>query len=156
MNEAARPATSADVTIVARLATEARQEKAEDRGGSMLLAREAAPEPHRPRIAALLGTDTAAVIVGTIDDVVVGYAIMQAENLSDGSVLGRIDELFVLSEARGVGVGEAIMELLDTTAREWGCRGLDAVALPGDRHTKNFFETFGLKARAILVHRDLR
>jgi hypothetical protein len=28
--------------------------------------------------------------------------------------------------------------------------------MPGDRNTKNFFESFGLVARAITVHRDLR
>ena len=29
-------------------------------------------------------------------------------------------------------------------------------AMPGDRSTKNFFESFGLVARALTVHRDLR
>jgi hypothetical protein len=32
---------------------------------------------------------------------------------------------------------------------------MDSLALPGDRATKNFFESFGLKARAIVVHRSL-
>ena len=36
-----------------------------------------------------------------------------------------------------------------------GCFGVDSLALPGDRHTKNFFESFGLVARAIIVHRSL-
>jgi hypothetical protein len=36
-----------------------------------------------------------------------------------------------------------------------GCFGVDSLALPGDRHTKNFFESFGLVARAIVVHRKL-
>ena len=35
-----------------------------------------------------------------------------------------------------------------------GCFGVDSLALPGDRHTKNFFESFGLVARAIVVHRS--
>jgi hypothetical protein len=39
------------------------------------------------------------------------------------------------------------------TAR--GCVGVDGLALPGNRATKNFFETFGLVARAIVVHRRL-
>ena len=66
-----------------------------------------------------------------------------------------VDELFVEPEARGVGVGEAMMDLLVAWCVERGCVGIDAVALPGDRDTKNFFETFGLKARAIVVHRPL-
>jgi hypothetical protein len=40
-------------------------------------------------------------------------------------------------------------------ASDAGAIGIDALALPGDRATKNFFETFGLKARAIVVHRSL-
>ena len=32
---------------------------------------------------------------------------------------------------------------------------MDSLALPGDRATKNFFETHGLVARAITVHRRL-
>ena len=36
-----------------------------------------------------------------------------------------------------------------------GCDGIDAVALPGDRATKNFFESHGLVARAIIAHRSL-
>ena len=39
--------------------------------------------------------------------------------------------------------------------RERSLVGLDAVALPGDRDTQNFVETFGLVARAIQVHRSL-
>jgi len=42
---------------------------------------------------------------------------------------------------------------------EWcdarGCRGVDSLALPGERATKNFFERYGLTARAIIVHRPL-
>ena len=34
--------------------------------------------------------------------------------------------------------------------------GIGSTVLPGDRASKNFFESFGLVARAIAVHRDLR
>jgi hypothetical protein len=36
-----------------------------------------------------------------------------------------------------------------------GAVGIEATALPGDRATKNFFETHGLVARALTVHRRL-
>ena len=39
--------------------------------------------------------------------------------------------------------------------RSQGCIGVDSLALPGNRETKNFFESFGLVARAIVVHRSL-
>ena len=54
-----------------------------------------------------------------------------------------------------VGVGEAVMDAVMTWSESKGCRGIDGFALPGDRETQNFFERFGLTARAILVHRSL-
>ena len=40
-------------------------------------------------------------------------------------------------------------------AKERGALAIQSVALPGDRATKNFFETHGMVARAIIVHRWL-
>lgn len=36
-----------------------------------------------------------------------------------------------------------------------GCTGVDALALPGARATKNFFEENGFTARLLVVHRRL-
>jgi len=96
------------------------------------------------------------VIVGTIDGTVVGYGASAIEDLCDGAPLAVVSDLYVDPEARGVGVGEAMMDALVAHAEAAGAIGIDALALPGDRATKNFFESFGLKARAIVVHRDLR
>ena len=52
-------------------------------------------------------------------------------------------------------VGEAMLELILPWAKENDCRGIDALVLPGMRESKNFFEMFGLVARAIVVHRPL-
>ncbi len=45
-----------------------------------------------------------------------------------------------------------MMNEVVASAKAAGCLGVDAVALPGDRNTKNFFESFGLKARLLVVH----
>jgi L-amino acid N-acyltransferase YncA len=66
-----------------------------------------------------------------------------------------IDDLFVEGEAREVGVGEEMTKVVVEWCEERGCRGIDANVLPGDRATKNFFESFGFTARAITVHRRL-
>ena len=92
---------------------------------------------------------------GTIDGVTVGYIAAHRQALHDGSAMARITDVYVLPDARGVGVGEALMLLVESWAREEALIGLDSIALPGDRATKNFFETFGLVARAIEVHRSL-
>ena len=105
---------------------------------------------------ALAGADPADhLVVGTVDEVVVGYGWSRLETLHDGTSLLVVSDLYVDPEARAIGVGEAMMDQLVAHARAAGAIGIDAIALPGDRHTKNFFETFGLTARAIVVHRSL-
>jgi ribosomal protein S18 acetylase RimI-like enzyme len=153
--EAARPATPADVPALALLADDAADELAPTRGGTVFLAREAPPRGPE-RFATALSSDDAFVVAGTVDDEVVGYGTVRIEALRDGARLGVIDDLFVLPQARGIGVGEAMADLLIEFCRQRDCDGIDAVALPGNRATKNFFETFGMVARAIVVHRSLR
>ena len=58
-------------------------------------------------------------------------------------------------EARELGVGELLLEAAIGWAEAHGCRGIDAMALPGIRASKNLFERFGLKARRLVVHRPL-
>ena len=84
-----------------------------------------------------------------------GFAAVRLHTLADGSHLADIEALYVLPDARGVGLGEALMETVMAWATEVGAAGVDSVALPGDRVTKNFFERFGLTARALQVHRRL-
>jgi GNAT superfamily N-acetyltransferase len=95
------------------------------------------------------------VWVGTVDDQIVGYATGRTETLPGGTDLGVVEELFVEPGARGVGVGEALMGALLAWFVDRGCAGVDTVALPGDRLTKNFFESNGFKARLLVMHRAL-
>ena len=154
-HEAARLATRADVARLAELATQGEAELAGQRGGGVRALREARPGPYELALGELVAAPDALVVVGTFDDVIVGFASVRLEPLRDGTSLGVIDDLYVEPEARGVGVGEAMMDAIITWAEGQGARGLDSVALPGNRATKNFFERFGLTARAILVHRPL-
>jgi GNAT superfamily N-acetyltransferase len=139
--EAARPADDADLPQVAELARAVREELAPERGAGVFLQREGWPQGDGRR-----------TIVGTIDDVVVGYAVAHIDRLPDGRNLGVVDELYVEPGARAVGVGEAMMDVVMPWFREERCIGADAYALPGMRETKNFFETFGFTARLLTVH----
>jgi GNAT superfamily N-acetyltransferase len=154
MEVSARPARTADVPLVAEQVARSRDTIAEQRGGVLFCAREALPLDAEA-LRALLDDPAWLVAVGLIDDTVLGHAIVHVEALRDGSRLARVDDLYVEPEAREVGVGEAVMDLVLAWAAGEGCRGVDATALPGDRTTKNFFERFGLVARAIVVHRPL-
>jgi GNAT superfamily N-acetyltransferase len=150
--EAARLATAADLARIAELSGGAIDELRPQRGGSIWSRREARDGP----LDVLpVGDSAPIVLAGTIDDVVVGYAVARIEQLRDGGLLALVDDLYVEPDARGVGVGEVLMDWLVAWATEAGCVGIDAMVLPGNRAAKNFFERFGLTARAIVVHRSL-
>lgn len=109
----------------------------------------------RAGFADLIEDGAARVWVGALDDASMGFAAARIEVLADGRALAALDALYVLAEARGVGLGEALMDEVLAWASAAGAAGVDAVALPGDRVTKNFFERYGLTARALQVHRPL-
>ena len=64
-----------------------------------------------------------------------------------------LEDLYVEPEAREVGIGAALLDVLVQWALNAGCVGVDSVVLPGNRAAKNFFEAHGLIARSITVHR---
>jgi len=125
------------------------------RGGRIWAVREARSGPPAEAYGALLTHPSTCVVVGTLDDVVVGFGVASVEPLSDGGKLGVVSELFVDPEARAVGVGEAMLEALVAYCTRQGCVGVDAFALPGHRAAKNFFEESGFTARAIVMHHAL-
>ena len=158
--EAARLADASDLEAVLGIGQRIREELADHRGGAMLLAAEDGGQPWRDRLTAAveatkdaIGRDV--VIVGTFDDVVFGIAVLRHRTLADDTIVGELDDFAVDAEAREVGIGEAMMNLAIERLLAAGGTGIGARALPGDRETKNFFESFGLKARQLLVHRDL-
>ena len=153
--EAARRAVPGDVDRLAQLTADAVAEQVEGRGGRIWSQREARSVPARRSIDAAVDDPDQLVLAGTIDGTVIGYAIAHVEPLADGTKLGVVTDIFVEPEARGVGVGEVMIGAVLDWCGEAGCVGVDALALPGNRHTKNFFETFGFKARALIVHRSL-
>lgn len=153
---AARAATHHDLSVVTSLAERAESEKVEQKGGAVWSRRERLAHTDAAVLAETLEATEGRVAVGMLDQSVVGYGVVRAERLADGGLLGVVHDLYVEPAARGLGVGEALMNHLMDWCRSAGCFGVDSVALPGDRETKNFFESFGLVARAIIVHRSLK
>jgi GNAT superfamily N-acetyltransferase len=125
------------------------------KGGEVWARSAARQAPFEPELARQVADPVTCVLVGTVDGVVLGYGVATTETLRDGGRLGVVTDLYTEPGARELGLGEAMMEALVAWCREQGCFGVDSLALPGDRHTKNFFESFGLVARAIVVHRSL-
>jgi ribosomal protein S18 acetylase RimI-like enzyme len=140
--EAARPVVAADGPRVVELRRQAADGLASQRGGRLLSAE------RTQRTAP-------ALVVGTLDGVVVGYGSAWINHVGEDNVLGVIDEVYVEPGARGVGVGEAILTALADRLTAAGCTGLDGTALPGDRQAKGFFERHGFTARLLVMHRPL-
>jgi ribosomal protein S18 acetylase RimI-like enzyme len=153
--ETARPATIDDLPALEQLAREAIDELRPTRGGELWALTLGRHEPLADGFSHDLTDPARLVVVGCVDEAVVGYGMVRLQGLPDGRPLGVVDDLFTHPEARGIGVGEAMMDAVVAWCTERRCTGIDAVALPGNRATKNFFETFGLTARAIVVHRSL-
>jgi GNAT superfamily N-acetyltransferase len=152
----ARRAQPSDLAELVRLDSVAREQIASLRGGTLFLAREARPAPAAASLEHDLSAPDRRVLIGCISTATVGYAAARLERLQDGSLLAQVTELFVEPEARDVGVGRALMHDMLRWAEEQDCAGVGSSVLPGDRSSKNFFESFGLVARAITVYRDLQ
>lgn len=153
--EGSRPAAPADLPRLVELVGQAVEELRSGRGGAVWARREARQAPYEPLLAAQLADPDHRVLVGTVDDVVLAYGVARVERLPDGGLLGVVEDLYTEPGGRAIGLGEEMMRDLTAWCTERGCFGVDSLALPGDRHTKNFFEGFGLVARAIVVHRPL-
>ena len=141
---------------LAALATEAVAEQADARGGWIWSRREVRTRPWRESLQLALDDPDQAVWVGAIDGTPMGYAAVAVEPLQSGDLLGRITDLYVTAGARDVGVGEELIGEVLQWCEQRGCVGIDSLALPGNRATKNFFETFGFTARLLVLHRSLQ
>jgi GNAT superfamily N-acetyltransferase len=153
--EGCRPATAADLPRLAELAEQAIEELRAGRGGEVWSRHAARQAPFEDQLAQELQDDDHLVLVGTVDGTVMGYGVAATQQLRDGGLLGVVTDLYTEPGARELGIGEITMQALVDWCTDRGCFGVDSLALPGDRHTKNFFESFGLVARAIVVHRRL-
>ena len=92
--------------------------------------------------------------VAEIDDVIVGFLVGGVDDTSRGRVF-RVDRVYVLAEARELGCGDDLLAAAMGRAVESECSFLEAVALPGDRDTKNLYERAGVTARSITVSKRL-
>lgn len=156
--EGARPARPDDAGRCGELCQRALTEIQRSRGGALYARRETglvAKALLRPGgLDNLLAAPRRRVLVGTVDGVVVGMAVAHLDDVGEAS-LGVVDGCYVEPEARGIGVGRAMLDALVAWFGERACRGVDVTALPGDRTTKNFYEAAGFKARLLTLHHEL-
>lgn len=91
------------------------------------------------------------VLIADLEGYPVGFLVVVFE--ADGTA--RVDQVFVLVEARHLGFGDAMLEAAVAAARGRACLRVEGEALPGDRETKNLYERARITARLIVVSREL-
>ena len=156
MEVTARLAVEADLPCLVPLVEQGIAVAEGERGAELWLLEDAPRPPVQEALEHQLAEATAGVIAGCVDDVPVGVLLIDRRVLIDGRAIARVSFVFVHPRARDVGVGEALVGAATAWALASGCVGLDGLALPGDRRTKNLYERSGLTARQITVHRELR
>ena len=152
--EGVRRAEAADVERCGELLADALHATRGQRGAALLLAADPdSADPHR-LVERWLADPGVRLVLGTFDDAVVGLGVGRLVATDEGR-RGQIDCCYVEPAARTVGVGRGIVEDLMGWLAERGCTGVDAVALPGDRSSKQLLESAGFKARLLVLHRSL-
>ena len=113
------------------------------------------PEKEATDFLTYIDSDRHDLIVGLFEEAIVGYGKLEYSTTNSNKKLASVKEVFVMKEARSVGVGESMMNFMIQRSKSLGCTGIDGFALPGDRETKNFFESQGMVARLIKVYSPL-
>jgi GNAT superfamily N-acetyltransferase len=148
--ERARPAQADDRTACARLLAQALDEAQAMRGGRALIGRETT----ETLLERWSGPQTG-LFVGEFEGALVGLLGVSLTEPVAARVAGLIECCYVEPDARGVGVGSSLMEAAVAWGHEQGCTDLDALALPGDRQTKQRLEAAGFTARLLTLSRRL-
>ncbi|HET9077840.1 MAG TPA: GNAT family N-acetyltransferase [Acidimicrobiales bacterium] len=149
--ETARPAGPADRPELRRMWELAVAELDGQRGGSLLAGALTRPDPDTFLTEALSDPDRL-LVLGFIDDVPVGMGSACVERNRREPVTN-LELLFTEPDARQVGVGAAMVEVVAEWGSSRGAVGVDAPALPGNRSAKAFFEAQGFQARLLIMHR---
>ncbi len=148
MDEVVRCAAASDTGELSRLEELARNGVRDVRGGALRL-QECPPVSDW---AALIANPDALVLVGSLDGATVAFLVMR---LKRDKNRGFISHVYVEVEGRELGLGDVFIERAISAVRAAGLSGIEAVALPGDRDTKNLFERAGLTARKLIVYKSL-
>ncbi len=156
--EAVRAARAADAERICELAGEFVDAMGSRRGAALVVGpdRDGMARIDGPGdVASALGDPSRLALVGTLDEIVVGFALCHLEESEGGGCRGVLDACYVEPEGRVLGLGRMLIDQTLVWCTDRGCSGIDGFAFPGDREAKNFFESAGFKARLLVMHRDI-
>ncbi len=155
MNVTSRPATADDVDTLVALYRALEEEQTALR--PMWRIADGLPEPADTAFKAILDDEASQLVLGTLDEVPLGFVWARLEELlpqAEGELVAVVRLIHTDVEARGVGIGEAMIQAILEHHRRAGITKFDARVSPGHREAKNFFEANGFKARLIVMHHD--
>jgi ribosomal protein S18 acetylase RimI-like enzyme len=155
MKVTSRYATADDIDVITEYYRDLEQEQSELR--PLWKYADGVDTPVAVALESLLDDDDSVLLVGEIDDYPFGFLWMRSEPLlvqAEGERVGVVRLIHVDQEARGVGVGDAMVTMALDEMRRRGHRLFDARVSPGHRNAKNFFESNGFSARLIVMHRN--
>ncbi|MHB8263467.1 MAG: GNAT family N-acetyltransferase [Acidimicrobiales bacterium] len=179
--ETIRRAAPYDAELVGLLCAEAVNELKLSTAGIALLANRSglvAKALSRPGgLARLIRNGIFEVAVGLFDEAVVGLCIGSLDaSMSSGQDVagtslagmanyagssgsargnrGTVEGIYVTPDARGVGVGSALLGYMVSLLEHRGCAYVDVFCLPGDRNSKRLMEGAGFKARLIVMSKS--
>jgi L-amino acid N-acyltransferase YncA len=153
MNLSVRPAVNADIFRLVSLYDDLEREQVERKPIWALT--DGLDERFDMSLFHAISEEESWVLVGEIDDVIVGFIWATIEPMlgrAEGRRIGRIRLIYTEPEARGVGVGHLMLETVLADLRATDVHHFDAPVGPGQRATKNFFEAHGFAARSIIMH----
>jgi GNAT superfamily N-acetyltransferase len=152
--ESARPARDDDRGVCAELLSAALVQIRSMRGGVALAGTTTTDGLLERWLGAFSPEST--LHVGEFHHVVVGLAAATVSVRPQGTELsGCVECCYVEEGARGVGVGSALLDAVMAWCIGKGCRDIDALALPGDRQSKQRLEAAGFTARLLVLNRPL-
>ena len=151
--ESARFATKSDLSEFENLFTQSRTEAATYKGYDIWHSLEALSGPPVAIFNDYLDSDNKTILIGEFDTVPVGFMLIHLFSI-DNEITARVDEVFVHSDVREVGVGEHLMTAAINWAKGNGAKRILGRTFPGDRHMKNFYERFKVTARLIEVSKE--
>jgi GNAT superfamily N-acetyltransferase len=152
--ETARPAREDDLPACLELLTWALAHARSVRGGPALVGDVTAADLLARWVDPTRADTT--LYVGEFHQAVVGLAAATVSVRPHATARsGQIECCYVEEQGRGVGVGTALMESMVDWCRRQACQDVDALALPGDRLSKQRFEGAGFTARLLVLNRPL-
>jgi GNAT superfamily N-acetyltransferase len=86
------------------------------------------------------------ILVAETDGQLVGHVMLQLHFVAlHGTKLANIDQLFVITERRGQGIGRRLMDAALDAARILGCNGLQIQATPYNWAAHSVYTAFGFE-----------